>query len=377
MLRRSPAWLALAGTAALGAPLPAAANPLSYSNDTGGSVLLYGQVDPAYVSFDDGEETYGNLTDNSHSNTRVGMFVDQSYANGGALRFNFETALGAPSSSRFSQDFEPDWEWDKTRIRKVEVNYGHTWGTIWLGQGNMASESASSSNLSGTTKASSRATPDTAGGYFLRESGGALSDVQISDAFAKWDGTRRLRVRYDTPRFLGSAPDKGVSFRIAYGVDVLNADNDSNYTDVGIFHEDTYGDFRVKASGGYGWTETDGDTEESWSASASTLYMPVGISGTVAGGELPAGGNFYYANLGWQREFFSVGTTALSVDHYWGDDTASSGADARKWGLQFVQYFDELNMEAYLAYDNYSFSDDSETSYQDASATMAGIYWKF
>lgn len=377
MFNDTRSWLALAGTITVGLSHAAAANPLSYSNETGGSVLVYGQVDPAFVSFDDGEETSGNLTDNSHSNTRVGLFINQSYSNGGELRFNFETALGAPESSQFSQDFEPVWEWNKTKLRKVEVNYRYDWGTLWVGQGDMASEGASSANLSGTTKASSRATPDTAGGYFLRETGGDLSDVQISEAFAKWDGTRRMRVRYDTPRFFGTEDGKGVNFRVAYGVDVLDADNDSKYTDIGLFHEDTYGDFEVKASGGYGWTETDGDVEQSWSASASTLYLPVGISGTVAGGELPDGGNFYYANVGWQTKFTAAGTTAFSVDHYWGDDTAYTGADARKWGVQFVQYFDDWNMEAYLAYDSYTYSDDSDVSYQDASATMAGLYWKF
>ncbi|SNS71847.1 porin [Tropicimonas sediminicola] len=366
------------GAAALCAlSLPATANPLAYSNDTGGEVLAYGQLSPAYVSFDDGDETSGNLTDNSHSNTRVGLFIDQALQDGSELSFNFETALGAPGSSQFSQDVEPVWEWDKTRLRKFELIYTGAWGTVWVGQGSMASDGGSSSNLSGTTIASSRAVPDTAGGYFFRQSDGDLSDVKISQSHAKWDGTRRMRLRYDTPRVFGSGEGKGVSFRVAHGYDVLNEGNDSVYTDIGLFQQDSYGDFDVRAAAGYGWTETDGDVQESWSASASALYVPAGISGSVAGGELPAGGSFLYANLGWQAELVSLGKTAFSVDRYWGDDTAYDGADAGKWGIQVMQYVEDMNLQVYVAYDSYSFSDDSAVSYQDANATMAGVFWKF
>ena len=54
--------------------LPAAAE-LSYSNATGGTVKLYGQLSPGYLSFNDGVASYGNLVDNEVSNSRAGITV--------------------------------------------------------------------------------------------------------------------------------------------------------------------------------------------------------------------------------------------------------------------------------------------------------------
>lgn len=356
-----------------------AANPLAYENDSGGSVLAYGQASPAWVSFDDGEKTYSNLTDNAHSNTRVGIFIDQNINTDADLRFNFETALGAPSSAGFSQDREPIWEWDKTKLRKIEVKYSDTWGTLWVGQGEMATDGASSANLSEVTIASSRAVGDTAGGYFFRTKDGTLSDVSISQSHRKWDGARRLRIRYDTPRFGGTSDEKGFMLSASYGVEVLADDNDNTYYDVAARYGDKLGEMVVLASLGYGWIEEDSGTSEYWSGAISTLHEPTGLNGTIAGGGDPdTGGKFFYAKAGWLAyELVDVGSTAFGVDYYRGTDTAYEGVESDKWGIHAVQRFKEINLEAYLAYEVYTLEDDTPVSYQDASATMAGIRWKF
>lgn len=369
---------ALASIAALfGLAGAGLANPLAYSNDTGGSALAYGQISPAYVLFDDGEESYGNLVDNAHSNTRVGLFLDQEFGDGGLLRFNFETALGAPASNDFSQDFEPVWIWDKGRLRKIEISFEESWGRLWIGQGNMASEGASSANLSRVTIVSSRAVGDNAGGYVFRHSDGTLSDLKIKDTHRKWDGSRRLRLRYDTPEFWGQSDGKGVYFSVAYGKEVLDDDNDNTYYDIAARLEDRYADFTVKASIGYGWIDGDESTDEYWSGAFSTLHEPTGLNATIAGGADPDGGSFAYGMAGWIADFVDLGGTAFGVDYYSGTDTVYDGADASKWGIHVVQHFDDTRLQVYLGYDSYSFEDDTGASYQDASATTAGFHWKF
>lgn len=70
-----------AALALLTSPLAASANPLSFSNKEGGTFTFYGQVSPAYVGFSDGAQNYGNLTDNTCSNTRAGVTFEQVFDN--------------------------------------------------------------------------------------------------------------------------------------------------------------------------------------------------------------------------------------------------------------------------------------------------------
>lgn len=55
----------------------------------------------------------------------------------------------------------------------------------------------------------------------------------------------------------------------------------------------------------------------------------------------------------------------------------SAGSKSDAVGLVYVQHFDDLNMEAYVGYWNYGFSDLSATSYQDAQSILFGARWKF
>ncbi|PRY21544.1 hypothetical protein CLV78_109157 [Aliiruegeria haliotis] len=371
------AHIQISAGAVLLAASAAHADPLTYDDGAGTSIRGYGQLSPFYVQFNDGEETYGNLTDNSHSNTRVGFFVDNELGGDQLLRFNFETALGAPASSKFSQDVEPTWFWDKTRLRKIELIYEGNFGRLSVGQGEMSTDGASSPNLSGTTIASSRAVGDTAGGYFFRLDDGTLSDVKISQSHRKWDGSRRLRLRYDTPTFGGSSDGKGFYLSAAYGKEVLAENNDDTYYDAAIRLQDTYGDWSVKGSAGYGWIEQTDKTSEYWSGAISTLHLPTGLNATIAGGGDPDGGQFVFGKAGWLAELVDPGKTAFGVDYYEGKDTVYAGAESSKWGVQVVQNFDAQNLQVYLAWETYDFSDDTGNRYQDASATMAGVFWKF
>lgn len=51
----------------------AASAQLLYENQSGGSVQLYGQFNPAIISVDDGQETETNIRDNDLSRSRVGL----------------------------------------------------------------------------------------------------------------------------------------------------------------------------------------------------------------------------------------------------------------------------------------------------------------
>jgi len=341
----------------------------SFTNDSGGSLTFYGQLSPAYLSFDDGEKTNGNVVDNTNSNTRVGFNIDQ-LSGDNKLRFKFETALGAPASSSFSQDFEPDWEWDKTKLRKIEMIYSAEFGAISFGQGSMASDGIAHSDLSKTKIVAYVYRPDVAGGYRFREGSGDLSDVTIKKVFKDFDGGRKARIRYDTPSF------HGLTFAAAYGVEVLKSDDDADYYDLAMLYTGEAGDLKMEGALGYAWEDNKGEMSKSYAGSFSAVHVQTGLNGTVVAGADPDDGNYIYGKLGWIGNFLSAGYTAFSADYYNGSDFMTDGSDSDSWGVQAVQKIENINLEAYLAYTAYSYDDDT-SNYQDASSILAGIHWKF
>ncbi|MBE3637427.1 porin family protein [Mangrovicoccus algicola] len=351
--------------------LPAIAAAQSYSSDTGGTVTFYGQVSPTFIGLDDGRDSEGVLADNAHSNTRLGFDLDQSLSGGAALRFKLETGLGAPQSSSFSQDDAPGWTWEKTDLRHADLSLEAGFGTLSLGQGSMASDGIAGSDLSGTALASAVATGDTAGGYLFRREDGALSDVAISDVFTDFDGGRKGRIRYDTPEV------SGVTLAVAYGQEVLAGDDDADYYDIGLFYDAEMGELSLAAGLGGGWKDDGGDVSQSWAGSLSLLHAPTGLTGTVAGGGDPDGGSYVYVKAGILRDWWQIGSTAVSVDHYAGEDLGSDGAESRQTGIQMTQSVDDWNTEFYLGYAEYSHEDDSGAEYEDAASVIAGMRWRF
>ncbi|MFT5006577.1 MAG: hypothetical protein ACI8YI_002204 [Paracoccaceae bacterium] len=91
--RRVSAGLLMAAGAA-----QMAAAEMRYENGSGGSVLLYGQFNPAYQMFDDGVAKQSTVVDNVHSNSRVGLWLRQPFGTN-TFSFNFETGLGLLPSS--------------------------------------------------------------------------------------------------------------------------------------------------------------------------------------------------------------------------------------------------------------------------------------
>ncbi len=357
---------ALPVLAMLGSPVLAQ----TYSNETG-SVTFYGQVSPTYLGYDDGDETSSELADNAHSNTRVGFWLERELATS-VLKFNFETAVGLPQTSAFSQDSSPDWEWDKTKLRKVDIVWDSlSWGSISFGQGSMASDGVATIDKSGTTMVSTVTTSDTAGSYLFREDGGDLSDIALGDVYSDFDGGRRGRIRYDTPTFGG--------FRLAaaYGEEILNSGDDSEYYDIGAFYSNDYGSFEVSAGAGYAWKDSDGDTTERYAGSVSVLHGDTGLNGTFALGGDPDGGDYCYIKAGWITDFTPVGSTAFSADYYSGSDFQNDGSSSDAWGLQVTQNFDAHNIEAYAGFASYEFDGDGGVDYQDSSSTLAGLRWRF
>lgn len=342
----------------------------TYSNGAGGSVQFYGQFSPSYLHFEDGSKSYDELADNNNSNTRLGFNLDQELSNGLNLRFTVETALAVPATGELDQSGDQEWDWERTDLRKFEIILSGEFGAVSLGQGSMASDGAAGADLSKTSVAGYVYRPDLVGSYALRNGDGSLSDVSWSDVYNDFNGSRRNRIRYDSPSF------SGFSFAISYGEEILTKGDDAEYYDLGAYFGNRLGDFEMAAGAGYAWKDDGSQTDEQYAASFSILHTPTGLNGTITGGAEDGGGSYGYVKLGWIGDLLPVGYTAFSADYYAGADFNSDGSDSESWGLQAVQHFDDINLEAYLAYTEYNFDEDG-ASYKDAASTLLGVRWTF
>jgi hypothetical protein len=83
-----------AGGASLLIATVAFADSLAFSNTTGGSFSLYGQLSPLYLGFDDGAKRYADIADNDISNSRIGFHLGQDLGGAAKVQLHFETNIG-------------------------------------------------------------------------------------------------------------------------------------------------------------------------------------------------------------------------------------------------------------------------------------------
>ena len=370
-MKKSIAGLAFGLTVASGAPVFAADLDPYIPPPEGWTNTFYGWLNLTYQGVDDGEQSYDNFVDNDNSPSRVGFWLDYPVGDY-KFRFNFETALGILSTSETSQLNDPDWlDWQRTDIRKLEITFNGEFGTVWAGQGSMATDGVAEYDLSRTSLAGYSSIGDTAGSFLFRM-GPLLSGIDIGDAFKNFDGSRRMRVRYDTPTFAGFTASA------AYGEDILSSGNDDEYYDVALRYSFDNDDVQFDAAVGYNWQAPPiGDTTENLIGSASILHKPTGLNFTLAAGQdQNTDASYFYTKLGWTGTPFEIGWSAIAVEYYDGSDFVSDGSSSEAWGIEAVQYFEDVAIEAYVSYRAHSFNE-TFASYQDVDAVLAGARWKF
>ncbi|MFG6561994.1 porin [Phaeobacter sp. 22II1-1F12B] len=343
---------------------------LKYSNDTGGSVKLYGQFNPAYLSFDDGVASYGDLVDNEVSNSRVGIEVKQEFGSS-VLIFDFLTGMGFGQSSNYSQTGDPDFfNWDRTFVRELQLSLKtENAGTFTFGQGSMTTDGVAQSDLSGTKVAMYNGLDTVAGNYEFRTAAGALSGVEIDDTFTSFDSSRRGRIRYDSPSL------NNFTFSAAYGTNILTPNNDDIFADAAVRYKNEIAGTKIIGSLGFSRRTRNGVDRDDTFGSISGLH-PSGFNLTLAAGSRKDSGSYSFAKVGYIADWLSVGKTSMAVDFYNGSDFVTDGSSSKSVGFGVVQKFDAANLETYLVVRSYEYAD-STNSYLDASSVLFGSRWKF
>lgn len=348
-------------------------SPMEVTLGDGTVVRFSGQINMGVLHYDDGVDGYTNFVDNDNSSSRVRLQIFMNGYDSWKMESTLEAEYQPLASNVVSQlNDEPNWDFPSTNIRKAEIAFSNErFGKLWLGQGSMATDGTAEVDNSGTAIIAYSSLSDTAGGYFFRNSADALSDITVGSAFSNFDGlSRKLRVRYDTPTF------HGFGLRTSYGEDAL-AGKDAPLYDIAATYSGSFETIELDGAIGYAWN-TDSDIE-TLSGSISGLHKPSGISLTLAAArEYSEGvqGRYGYVKLGYEREFFDIGSTAFSIDYYFGTDIAASDSDSSSIGLAAVQNIDDYNLSLWALWRNYSYDDEAD-DYEDGQAVFGGALFKF
>ena len=366
------ATVLLLATLAIGDAAAEGLEPIEYTLGDGTVIRFSGQLNMGVLHYDDGQDDFTNFVDNDNSSSRARVQILSTSGD-----WKFEATLEAEyqplASNVVSQlNDSPNWDFPATNIRKAEVAFANeNFGKLWLGQGSMASDGTAEVDNSGTGVIAYSSISDTAGGYFFRTAGGGLSGVTVGNAFSNFDGQgRKLRVRYDTPTF------HGFGLRTSYGEDALGGLDNPLYDVAAVYG----GDFeQIDLDAAIAFSRNEGTDTDILDGSISGLHKPTGLSLTLAGGREyndSVEGRYGYVKLGYQHQFFDMGSTAFSVDYYFGNDVAAAGSDSASVGLAAVQNIDDYNLQLWALWRNHHYEDDAG-DYDDGQAVFGGALFKF
>lgn len=334
---------------------------------------FYGHFNLGYLSVDDGAERTNAFVDNNNSNSRLGFRLSRPFGEDLTLKFNFETSLGLRQSSSVSTANTPEFfGWRKTNIRKGELSLvSKRWGTFWAGQGSMTTDNLTEIDLSKTSVVTYSDFAGVVGGFSFLNADGTDSGIALRSVFFNLDGTRRWRLRYDTPTF------SDFTFGVAFGREILQDDNDNTYYDAALRYSRTFGDVQVSAGIGYAVVKPQsGPSTRSWVGSASALHEPTGLNATVAAGAVLDGGDYIHVKLGWIAKIIPAGSTAFAVEYFDANDYVIDGLSGRSYGVAVVQNIDELKTELFAGYRIYEL-DSPGVDYRDTDSLFVGARWKF
>jgi hypothetical protein len=337
---------------------------------------FYGQINQAYLHYDDGQEQRGFLTIDNATNdvgSNIGFLRDGVFGNGMEYSARFELGVTPRPSDEVSlqNPAGPDFTIETDDIWHAEIRMGRPGGgTLYLGQGDMTANLAQP-DYSGTTVIAGPDVALIAGGMLLRRTDGTLSDRTLDEAIGTFDSGRKLRVRYDSRSF------NGFSFSGSLGWDVEDGNDSNTYADllVRYDHSDSIWNY-----GGTLSVSAIGDNEYAGIMSFGYLHKPSGINLSFVGTHSTIDKHYFYFKAGIIRNLFSFGATALSVDWYNNGNWATPGAEVETFGLSIVQNVDRSNLQIYAMvrnFDNYTNEDLPNESFLKGEALATGLRWTF
>ena len=366
------------------------------------AVKLYGHVNEAVLFTDDGNDDNFFVVSNNNSTTRFGIIGTAGNPDALEAGSRIEVQFVSNPSVSVNQFEESQVGSNNFTKRWLDLYFNsHRLGKLSIGHGDTASNTTAEFDLSGTAVIGYSGVADMAGGHFFfnnRPSAGTETDeagntvevihppgyteTKVKQVFDNLDGLGRDdRIRYDTPTIYG--------FRVATSY-ISGGDWDAALYYTGklpgrkMFGEHLPLPWVTKLVGAVGYANLHQSTEDQdyrLSGSLSAVFDN-GITLTAAAGrstyrdDLREAPSFWYGKVGFRREFFDAGDTALAVDYGQYDGIELESDAAESWGAMLVQNLYNWGTEYYLGYRWYRL-DREGADLEDIHALMSGFRLKF
>ena len=228
---------------------------------------ISGQINRAAMYVDDGSTAKWFFVDNENSSTRFRFTGSNDFNENWKVGIVWEVEMQSNSSDEVSMD-ETDIGDITFRKRKIEFWVDHRFGKVWLGQGDMASNSTSEVDLSGTDVAAYSSMADI-GGSLVFQKNGTPTGIKVGNSRSNFDGlSRKDRVRYDTPKWGGFYASGAVG--------------NNSIWDAALRYAGDFGWAKLAAAAAwsdFGTVSTDTDSRLSSSAS---ILLPFGLNFTAS-----------------------------------------------------------------------------------------------
>ncbi|CAG35356.1 porin [Desulfotalea psychrophila] len=335
---------------------------------------VYGWLNKAYLFADNGNSSKSYFVDNINSMSRIGLNIGVAVSDDFSVGGKLEYGLISSPSSKVNQ-FETSG-FDEILLRHADIFFNNKrLGKFSIGKGAMAAYLSSEVDLSGTSLIAYSSVSDIAAGQLWYNGVKDLikkDTLSVGSVFTDMDSGRKNRVRYDTPAFAGFMASTSAA-----------ADD---FYDLTLRYNRDYEIAKVAAALAYQAPGSDGKIVN---GSVSVL-LSNGLNTTLAAGRQKSihtgydDATFIYGKLGYQKDFFSCGKTALSVDYSQNDDVYVDdnagkplrGGKAKTWSVAAVQNVNDWGTEFYIGFRQYMYETDS-TDYENVNVVMSGARLQF
>ena len=315
-------------------------HPVESGNDRV-KLTLSGHINRAVLFADNGFDSRFFHVDNDALSSRFSL--------DGTAKINDDFTIGTnlliqvESNSSFDVDIgkdPPSSSSSNLSDRRVQFYFdSKTFGRLWVGKGETASDDINEIDLSGTDVVSIGASAELmAGGVSFRsKSDPSTQGPRIKEVWDPMDGLGRAdRLRYDSPNL--------------YGFILGGSHGDGDRSDISLKFAGEFDATRVQA--GLAMGNIPGVFRQ-YNGAIAVLF-PVGISISGAWGiQEPKSNsgrrhvNLGHGKLGYQHKWFDWGNTAFAVDYGECRDLAKSGDKMTTYGIFLVQHLDFIATELY------------------------------
>ncbi|MBW2479951.1 MAG: porin [Deltaproteobacteria bacterium] len=337
-----------------------AAALLAASSAQAVDVGISGQINRAVMYVDDGNRGKWFFVDNENSSTRFRFTGSNDFENSWKVGIVWEVEMQSNSSDEVSMDVSDIGD-VKFKERKIEFWVGQEYGRLWVGQGDMASNSTAEVDLSGTTVVAYSSMADVAGKFEFQDDG-VGTGITVGGSRSNFDGlSRRDRVRYDTPKFAGF-----------YGS--ASTAGDSRW-DAALRYSGDFGWAKLAAAGAYADVGTTSDTQDAIISTSASMLFDFGLNLTLAYGKSDQDGTDPY-NLFGKVGYQFLEKHAVSVQ--WGhtENLSAKDDEGDSYGIAYV-YSPWQSVEFYGSYVLHTLDRDTGSDPDDITALFFGGRVKF